>query len=221
MLTKKVITLLKGKSNQIIYKYGTDNIGVCKYCEEKFNTHQISDEDFELCRQYGLCPTCARKYMKFKEMDKAVIIQKFLFEKEKKAPLEVLRAGYKLAFWGLYRRILFKGGHRVGERFRRVFVDAVINNPAFTINMFNDFTDCSYCSKVLKFGSYPMIIDVTNVSDSEQRFLKEDLYGCYGVTRYRVFDRTIRLINQIYEKNLVACIAEFKRLGLIPQDAEY
>ena len=198
----------------------TDNIGVCKYCEEKFNTHQISDEDFELCRQYGLCPTCARKYLKFKEMDKAVMIQKFLFEKEKKAPLEILCAGYKLAFWGLYRRILFKGGHRVGERLRKVFVEAVVNNSNFTVDMFNDFCDPSYCGRVLKFSSYPMIIDVTNVNNSEQRFL-EDYRRYYGVTKYQVLGRTIRLTNQIYEKNLVACIAEFKRLGLIPQDAEY
>ena len=108
----------------------------------------------------------------------------------------------------------------MGERLRKVFVEAVVNNSNFTVDMFNDFCDPSYCGRVLKFSSYPMIIDVTNVNNSEQRFL-EDYRRYYGVTKYQVLGRTIRLTNQIYEKNLVACIAEFKRLGLIPQDAEY
>ena len=106
----------------------------------------------------------------------------------------------------------------MGERLRVAFAEA-IKSPNFTPDIFNDFCDLGYCRHKLKFSSYPMIVDITGFSDAEMKENK-DFYGHYGITKYQVLGKTIRLTNQIYEKNFIACILEFKRLGLIPQDVE-
>lgn len=173
-------------------------IGLCKACHKEFELASYTEEEIESAKKLGMCPECASQYLKWKEIDASL-----------------KREGHKTAG----TKMIVDGGKNVGKRLRAAFV-AAIESPNFTADIFNDFADLSYCRNELKFSSYPMIIDVTGVSDAEMKEQKS-LYGRYGATRYNVLGKTVRLTGQIYEKNLVAAIACFKRLGLIDQDAEF
>ena len=203
--------LLRNPIDYISYADEEKKIGVCIFCQEKFKVTELNAKDFKLSRECGLCPDCVKQYMEFRKIE-----EKLLEVGHKSTDLfaHISDVDGRPTLSG---RVSVKDGHRVGERFRKVFVEAVVNNPNFTIDMFNDFCDTAYCREVLKFSSYPMIVDVTNVSDTE---IKEDkdFYGHYGLTEYHVLGRIIRLTNHIYEKNFIVCILEFKRLGLITQD---
>ena len=204
--------LLRNPVDYISYVDEEKKIGVCIFCQEKFKVTELNAKDFKLSRECGLCPDCVKQYMEFRKIE-----EKLLEVGHKSTDL----FAYIFDIDGrptLGGRVLVDGGQRVGERLRVAFAEA-IKSPNFTPDIFNDFCDGGYCRYKLKFSSYPMIVDITGVSDAEMKENK-DFYGHYGITKYRVLGRTIRLTNQIYEKNFIACILEFKRLGLIPQDVE-
>lgn len=172
--------------------------GLCKACHKEFTLGDYTEDELESAKKLGMCPSCANSYLKWKEID-----------------AELKRGGHKTAG----TKVIVDGGKAVGKRLRAAFMDA-IKSPNFDIDIFNDFCDLGYCRSELKFSSYPFITDVTDISDEELQENK-DFYKRYGATRYTVFGRTIRLSGQIYEKNLVAAVSVFKKLGLIDQDAEY
>ena len=173
-------------------------IGLCKACHKEFELASYTEEEIESAKKLGMCPECASQYLKWKEIDASL-----------------KREGHKTAG----TKMIVDGGKSVGKRLRAAFVEA-IKSPNFDADIFNDFADLSYCRNELKFSSYPMIIDITGVSDAEMKE-QNSLYGRYGATRYNVLGKTVRLTGQIYEKNLIAAVATFKRLGLIDQNAEF
>ena len=188
----------KQQKNNFVYSDAANHIAVCNSCGEEFNTDDIPATFVDACKKSGICPKCAEAF----------------------ARVETLKANLRNKNISAHgSKVVIHGGKNVGARLKAMFSD-VIKSENFTEEMLAQFMDPDYSNQALKFSSYPFVTDVTGVSEAEIKENRE-YYKRFYSKPYEIFGRTVKLCSQIFDKQLEASQAEFKKLGLIAEDAQY
>ena len=194
-IMKQIVKAPKEKFN---YTDDTHEIAICNGCNKEFAIADIPEVFVDACKKQGICPDCAAIFAK----------------------VELLKTNLKNKNISTHgSKAVINGGKNVGQRLKNLFSDA-IKSENFNEEILTKFMDTDYSNHVLKFSSYPFIVDITNVSETEQSENK-NYYKRFYSKPYEIFGRKIKLCSQIFDKQLEACEAEFKKLGLVDEDAQY
>ena len=188
--------LMKKQKTNFNFIDEAKGIATCNACGNEFNTNDIPDIHQERCKKSGICPDCAAQFAKTEAL------QNILKSKN-------IKNG----------KIVINGGKNVGQRLKQMFADA-ITSENFTDEIFAKFLDIDYSNKTLKFASYPLLVDITEMTSDDLQENKDYLKRFYA-RPYTVLNRKVRLCAQIYDAQLTACQKEFKNLGLIDEEANY
>ena len=188
----------KQQKSNFVYSDAVNHIAVCNACGQEFSTDDIPATFADACKKSGICPECAAAF----------------------ARVESLKTNLKnknISARG--NKVVINGGKNVGARLKAMFGDA-IKSENFTEEILAKFMDLDYSNQALKFSSYPFVVDITDVSEAEIKENRE-YYKRFYSKPYEIFSKKIRLCSQIFDKQLEACEAEFKKLDLIDENAQY
>ena len=192
---KQVTKAPKEKFN---YIDETHEMAICNACSKEFIIASIPQDFIDTCKKQGICPECAAIFAQAESL-KAALKTKNISSRGSK--------------------VIINGGKNVGTRLKVMFYDA-ITSPNFTEEIFVQFLDTEYSRKVLKFSSYPFLINITNINEKEQSENK-NFYKRFYSKPYQIFDKTVKLCSQIFDRQFEACQKEFKKLNLIDTNTQY
>ena len=188
----------KQQKNNFVYSDAANHIAVCNACGQEFNVADIPAAFADACKKQGICPECAEAFARTEAL-KANLRNKNISARGSK--------------------VVVHGGKKVGQRLQAMFNDA-IKSENFSEEIFAKFLDFTYSNQTLKFSSYPLLTDVTDIPEAEIKENRE-YYKRFYSKPYEIFSKKIRLCSQIVDKQFEACEAEFKKLGLVNADIQY
>jgi len=191
-------TVIKKQSHdKFNYIDDTKTTATCNACDNEFIIDNIPSEFIDICQKQGICSHCASIF----------------------AQADALHNTLKSKHISTRNSKIINGGKNVGSRLKIMFNDA-IKSPNFTEEILNKFMDITYSNQNLKFSSYAFLIDVTNITDTEQLEHK-DYYKRFYAKPFTIFGKTIKMCSQIFDRQFEACKKEFIKLNLINEENEY
>ena len=188
--TENIIISSSKKADRL--EYTDDGKAICRYSKEEFDLNDFDQEMQEKSKKLGIHP----KYINI--LEEADKIKKLI---------KGIRLSHKNT-----------GEISPGKQIRHFIQDA-FNQNLITDEIIDKLTDKSFSTQKMSLA-YPMLKEVTNLSDEEIKTIRKDNKGHYrySPTTYTYDNRQFMLTNDLYERNLEKVKNTFIELNILPEE---